>query len=296
MRACVIFNPAAKGRKAERFRRCLDAIAAECALKKTAGPGDGRNLAAAAVREGFDTIIAAGGDGTISEVLNGLGDVPDGFERARLGVLPLGTVNVFARELGLPLRPEPAWQILQQGREARIDLGCVEKIGADSKRGFYFAQMAGAGLDARAIELVSWPLKKKLGPLAYVVAGLRALAEPPARIVASDGKTTLAGALVLVGNGRLYGGEFQIFPGAALDDGLLDVCVFPSANWFTLLHCAPSLLLRKKLPAPAVMRFQAESFTLTSERPAAFEIEGDLAGHLPARFFVKRSALRVLVP
>jgi hypothetical protein len=96
---CVIFNPAARGNKARHFRRQLDAIGSQCALKATAAPGDARRLAAEAVDDGFDLIVAAGGDGTVNEVLNGIGDAPDGFARARLGVLPLGTVNVFAREL-----------------------------------------------------------------------------------------------------------------------------------------------------------------------------------------------------
>ena len=73
--------------------------ASQCALKATTAPGDARRLAAEAVADGFELIVAAGGDGTVNEVLNGLGDAPDGFARARLGVLPLGTVNVFAREI-----------------------------------------------------------------------------------------------------------------------------------------------------------------------------------------------------
>ncbi len=98
----MIFNPAARGEKARRFRRQLDAIGAQCALKATAAPHDARRLAAEAINDGFDLIVAAGGDGTINEVLNGIGDAPDGFAKARLGVLPLGTVNVFARELKIP--------------------------------------------------------------------------------------------------------------------------------------------------------------------------------------------------
>src|SRR5215470_1936506 len=101
-RTCVIFNPTARGEKARRFRRHLDAIGAQSALKQTAAPGEARRLAAEAVEEGFEIVVAAGGDGTLNEVLNGLGDAPGGFERVRLGLLPLGTVNVFARELGLP--------------------------------------------------------------------------------------------------------------------------------------------------------------------------------------------------
>src|SRR5271165_6284868 len=97
-RTCVIFNPTARGEKARRFRRHLDEIATQSELKLTAAVGDARRLAAEAVRQGCQQIVAAGGDGTVNEVLNGMAEVPGGFEAAALGVLPLGTVNVFARE------------------------------------------------------------------------------------------------------------------------------------------------------------------------------------------------------
>src|SRR5438132_12828017 len=126
MRICVIFNPTARGERAKRFRRHLDAIGAECALKPTTAPGGGRALAGEAVREGFEVIVAAGGDGTLNEVLNGMGDAPNGFEQARLGVLPLGTVNVFARELGIPIKLESAWETICRGHESRIDLPTVQ--------------------------------------------------------------------------------------------------------------------------------------------------------------------------
>src|SRR5712692_8120716 len=102
MMTCVVFNPAARGEKARRCRDQLAALSTECALNPTYAPGGGRALAAEAVREGFEIIVAAGGDGTVNEVLNGIGDESDGFARARLGVLPLGTINVFALELKLP--------------------------------------------------------------------------------------------------------------------------------------------------------------------------------------------------
>ena len=296
MRACVIFNPAAKGQKAERFRRCLDVIAAECALKRTTAAGDARTLSADAIRAGFDTIFAAGGDGTLNEVLNGFADAPDGFARARLGVLPLGTVNVFARDLGIPLQPDAAWRCLQGADESRIDLPCVEHGGANERQRHYFAQMAGAGLDARAIELVSWSHKKKIGPLAYVIAGLKALAEKPARITVVGASQRALAPLVLIGNGRLYGGSFRVFPDADACDGLLDACIFPRANWLTLIRCALPLLLGKRLPEGAVRRFRSDSFALASETPAPFEIDGELAGQLPAKFSVNRRGLRVVVP
>ena len=222
MRICVIFNPAARGNKARHFRRQLDAIGSQCALKATAAPGDARRLAAEAVGEGYDMIVAAGGDGTVNEVLNGIGDAPDGFARARLGVLPLGTVNVFARELKIPLRLERAWEVLRRGNETKMDLPRVEFSANGRNERRYFVQLAGAGFDARAIELVDWQHKKKVGPLAYIVAGLKALRETKPKITAEADGEQFTGELVLIGNGKFYGGPFEIFPQADLRDGLLD--------------------------------------------------------------------------
>src|SRR5262245_30714533 len=126
MKTCVIFNPAARGEKAARFRDHLAALSAECILKPTFAVGSGRGLSAEAVWEGCDVLVAAGGDGTVNEALNGIGDVPDGFARARLAVMPLGTVNVFARELRMPLDFRRAWSAIKQAREAVIDLPQVE--------------------------------------------------------------------------------------------------------------------------------------------------------------------------
>ncbi len=296
VRTCVIFNPAARGEKARHFRRHLDEIASRGALKATAAPGDARRLATEAVADGFELIVAAGGDGTVNEVLNGIGDAPDGFDRARLGVLPLGTVNVFAREIGLSLRIERAWKTLQRGRETRLDLPCVEFSANGVRRRQYFVQLAGAGLDARAIELVTWPLKKKFGPLAYVIAGLKALRGRLPKITARIDGQNAAGELILIGNGRYYGGPLEMFPKAELRDGLLDVCVFPRANWLTLLRCVPGLLAQRKLTASATQRFRASAFELASDLPASFELDGEWVGSLPASFSVARELLRVIVP
>ncbi len=294
MPICVIFNPAARGEKAKRFRRQLDAIGSQCAFKATAAPGDARRLAAEAVADGFDLIVAAGGDGTVNEVLNGIGDAPNGFERARLGVLPLGTVNVFARELKIPLRVERAWEILQRGRELKIDLPCVEFFANGVRQKRCFVQLAGAGLDARAIELLDLRQKKKIGPLAYVIAGLKALREKKPEItVRADGQN-FSGELVLIGNGKFYGGPFGIFPSADLHDGLLDVCIFPSVNFMTLFRCAPGFLGRQKLPEKAVRRFSAKKFELVCESAAAFELDGEWSGNLPATFSIERERLRIV--
>jgi YegS/Rv2252/BmrU family lipid kinase len=293
---CVIFNPTAKGDKARRFRRYLDEIASQSTLKLTTAPGDARRLATEAVGEGFETVVAAGGDGTVNEVLNGIGDAPKGFESARLGILPLGTVNVFARELRISARLELAWAAIRLGRERLIDLPSVEYVIKSQKQSRYFAQLAGVGLDARAIELVNWELKKRIGPLAYIVAGLHALLEPPSKITTTAGQTSYSAGLVLIGNGSLYGGPFRVFPEADLCDGLLEVCVFPRVNWFTLARCGPQLLLRGDLPKSSIKSFRADSLTVTGESPAPLEVDGELIGHVPAAFSIKRGGLRVIVP
>src|SRR5438128_3635461 len=237
MRICVIFNSTARGERARRFRRHLDDIGAECALNPTTAPGGGRALAAEAVREGFEVVVAAGGDGTLNEVLNGIGDEPDGFARARLAVLPLGTVNVFAREIGMPLDLRRAWAVIRRGRESAIDLPQVEFGAPDKPQRRWFAQLAGAGLDAHAVELVDWNLKKKIGFFAYVVAALKAMRATQSKISTEDVLQPMTGEQVLIGNGRLYGGSFALFPEAKLSDALLEVRVLPRLTSRPMLSC-----------------------------------------------------------
>lgn len=296
MKTCIIFNPAARGEKAGVFRDHLAALAGQVTLKPTYAAGSGRPLAAEAVREGFEVIIAAGGDGTLNEVLNGIADEPDGLARTRLGVLPLGTINVFAREMRIPTHFDAAWRIIVQGRETQIDLPQVDFIREGQPHRRCFGQLAGAGLDSRAIELVDWEQKKSFGPLAYVVAGFKALREPKSQIIASAPEAGAQGELVLVGNGRYYGGTFELFPKANMRDGRLDVTVFPKVNWETLLRSGWGWLTSQIHSAAGCHTFQAESFTLTTTGNVAVELDGDNVGHLPATFSVRREALRVLVP
>lgn len=296
LKACVIFNPVARGDKARQFQQHLADLSHQCALKPTTAAGAGRALAAEAVREGFDTIIAAGGDGTVNEVLNGLGDVPGSFARVRFGVLPLGTVNVFAKELALPTDFPNAWRVLLAGRERRIDLPAAEHTldGKIARR--YFAQMAGAGLDSRAIELVNWEHKKLVGPLAYVAAGFRALAGDLPQLTVTNGTDTATGELVLIGNGRFYGGRFAIFPAADLEDGLLEVVVWPRANVEALVRSGWGLLTDQLHQAAQLRHFRGDTITLASSAPLPFELDGENIGPLPVAFTVQRRALRVIVP
>ena len=296
MRTCVIFNPAARGDKARLFRDQLAELSAHCALKPTYAAGAGRTLAAEAVGEGFEVIVAAGGDGTLNEVLNGIGDHPDGFAQARLAVLPLGTVNVFAKEINMPLNFQAAWDVIVGGRESVIDVPEAEFASGGQPLRRMFAQMAGAGWDSRAIELVDLEQKKRIGSLAYVVAGFKALRGTLPQIVVTNGTETLTGELVLIGNGRFYGGRFNIFPEADLSDGLLEVTVFPKASLETLARYGWSLFTSQSLETAGGARMKGGQIILTSAAPVPFHVEGENVGRLPARFTIRRQALRIIVP
>jgi diacylglycerol kinase (ATP) len=296
MRICIIFNPCAKGEKARKFRQHLDAFAGECALKQTTAAGGGRPLAAEAVREGYDTIVAAGGDGTLNEVLNGIGDEPGGFSKVRLGVLPVGTVNVFARELGMPLNLPQAWETIRRGRDTCIDLPQMEFEHKGQPRRRYFAQMAGAGWDAQAIDLVDWNLKKKIGQFAYMVAGLKAMHGVLPKIKVTSGSIATTGELVVIGNGRYYGGELPVFHRANFRDGLLDVCVFPKVGWLILLRYFWGFVSQRLFTPGDEPYFQTASLKLESATPAVFQLDGENVAALPASGSIQREALRVIVP
>ena len=297
MKTCVIFNPVARGEKATRFRKHLERIASECALKPTTGPGNARTLAAEAVRDGFATIVAAGGDGTLNEVLNGLGDVPGGFDASRLGVLPLGTVNVFAKEHGVPSNLAAAWEVILRRREHRIDLGLAAWTDRGQRRSRYFAQLAGAGLDARAVELVDWELKKKIGPLAYVAAGFKAVAEKQTTITVRAGDRICDGELVLIGNGRYYGGRFVFFPGAHPQNGRLDVCVFRKAGVFQLVSGGLAALTGRLHRSPDVTLLRSNSIVVEAPEEFCFELEGDYLGRTRSiQFQAVPSSLRMIIP
>lgn len=294
-RCCVIFNPTARGDKARQFRSRLDAFASRFTLRPTDRAGAARPLAQQAVEEGFEIVVAAGGDGTVNEVINGISDVPEGWQRTSLAVVPLGTVNVFAKEFGLPTDLGRALDVVDRGRVRELDLP-VATFSVDCQpQTRVFAQLAGAGLDARAIARVRWDLKKRFGPLAYVYAGFGALAERCAPLQATSSTRRASGELVLVGNGRYYGGRYRLFPEADPADGLLDVVVYPRVNFPKLLAFGWGWLTGDLHRLSGAIRWQAEAVTLTCAGAMPFELDGDNVGHLPVTFRTTGRRMRLLV-
>ncbi len=289
----IVFNPTAQGDHARRFIDALGRRIAEARLLPTQHAGHATELAAKAVEDGATTVVAAGGDGTVNEVLNGLALAHDGFHRARLAVLPFGTVNVFAKELGIPGDLDGAWETAVGPGERSIDVACMEW---DDGRRRRFVQMAGAGLDSLSISRVRWGLKKRLGPVAYLWSCIEVMFLPRPRVLIEAEAERLEGVLAAVGNGRYLGGRYPVFPRASLEDGLLDLVVFPKVGWFTLARVFPRLWNDTFADSSDAVHRQVASLRLSSPDPLPVHVEGDNVGHLPVTIRMEGTRLRVAAP
>ena len=292
----LIFNPAARGDKARRFRESLGQLRNECTLLETTGPGSATALAAQAVHDGCKTIVASGGDGTVNEVVNGLAQARSGLGQAQLGILPLGTMNVFARELGIPLSPRRAWETVRLGQARAVDLP-LAKVQTDAGPAERcFVQMAGAGLDADAVGGVSIALKKKIGPLAYLFSTLAALKAKPPRLTATWAGGSARGEWMCVGNGRFFGGPVVLFPDAKLSDGRLDLCVFPRINPGSVSRGVTSMALGQIGDWPGAEHHRMSELTIDGPAGTRVQADGEFIGTLPVTITLRPRALRVLVP
>jgi diacylglycerol kinase (ATP) len=281
----VILNPAACGDRASRWRSRLESLARGCVLYATARPGEAESMSRRAAAEGFEKIVAAGGDGTINEVVNGLAG-----SAATLGLIPIGTVNVFAMELGVPPHNlEMCWDIIRADNTRLIDLPRAS--------GKYFVQLAGVGLDAQAVKETSAVLKRNFGPLSYLISAAQIAARKPPRLfLESENSTIKEGSLVLIGNGRRYGGPFPFFKHAAMDDGLLDVVAFKQLGYLELIKYLQDVFFRSDIRLPEVEYFQTRKLRVTSDQDVPVELDGELAGNCPVEFEMLERRLRVLAP
>jgi len=281
----VILNPAARSERANRWRARVESLAEGCTVCTTTAPGEAEILARHAVQEGFEKIIAAGGDGTIHEVVNGLAN-----STATLGLLPIGTVNVFAMELGLPSNNlDLCWDIIQGDHTRLVDLPSANEK--------YFVQLAGVGLDAQVVKETSARLKRNFGPLSYLISAAQvASRRPPRLFIESEDTSVEEGSFVLVGNGRRYGGPFPFFKQAVIDDGLLDVVVFKQLGYLEIIKYLQDVFFSSEIRLPEVEYFQTRALRVTSEQPVPVELDGELVGNCPVEFQMRERALRVLAP
>lgn len=281
----IILNPAAGGERAARFKSKIKRLAAGCDILVTTKPGTAGDLARKAVSGGARVVVAAGGDGTVNEVVNGIAG-----SGAVLGLLPVGTMNVFAMELGVPGNDlSKAWSVITAGHVRRVDLARAN--------GECFAQLGGVGLDAEVVRATPPDSKRALGPVSYILSLLQVCArEGPRLVVSVAGRDPIPCRFVLVGNGRHYGGPLVLFKEAKLDDGLLDAVVFKNQSPWDVLRYFQAVLFGNHPDLPDVEYLQSPSIRVSGPKGVPFELDGELAGTLPCEFSVEPGALRVFAP
>ncbi len=248
--------------------------------------GEATTLAKWAVKEKFDLIIAAGGDGTTNEVVNGIGD-----SQVTLGIIPIGTINILSKELNIPLTFNRALKLILSGKIESMDMGRVNDR--------YFVLMAGCGIDSYAIYRVNIKLKKFLGPLAYIISGIYSLWKyKPHKITINidDHRIDDFGYFVVAENVSTYGGKFKIAPYADVNDGLLDICIFKKTGVFDVFRYFIGIALKKHIDYPDVRYYQCKKIELTSEQNVLLHTDGELIGSTPAIITVLPKKLKVLVP
>jgi diacylglycerol kinase (ATP) len=294
-RAAVIYNPIARGlaRRQHLLQRTIDLLAhqgTDANLIATTGKGSASAQARRAIEAGCDLIIAAGGNGTINEAANGMlhTDVP-------LAILPGGTANVLAREVGLPLHLEKAAAELPNLRACKIAAGTIRGTSSGDR---CFLCMAGAGLDAEIVYRLDLDLKAAAGKLAYYLAGFGQVLRPlPEFEVMVDGKRFEA-SFALISRIRNYGGDLEIARRASLLRDDFEVVLFRGTLSMRYLPYLAGVLLRFAHRMKGCTTLRGRSVTCHDPlgRQVFVQIDGELAGNLPITTEILPGALRLLLP
>jgi diacylglycerol kinase (ATP) len=285
---CIILNPAAGSVKdPDALMKQLGALS-DTTLKTTSKPGSAERCARAALKQGCDVIVAAGGDGTLNEVINGIGESAG---NVRIGLIPLGTGNDFARTLGIPTNVEQCLELLRAGQTRGIDL-----VRVTSDRVRYFVNVSAGGFSGLVDEKLTAEMKRSWGPLAYVRSAAAALPELRAYLtrIALDDKETISENLynVIIGNGRYVAGGLPVAPEALPDDGLLDLVLIPERPVADLALLLPQIVLGTHLSSESIIYRRASRISVNSKPGMWFNVDGELVGNEPAVFEVLPRALQ----
>jgi len=295
-RVTVIYNPVAGGGEDVRRRYELETYLSRAVrnlhdivtwrIEDTTGPGHAEKLARDAAKSGVNIVIAAGGDGTLNEVLNGL----IGYE-SRLGIVPTGTGNDFARTIGVGLTIKEAVLNVFYGDPVTIDVG---KSG-----GRYFINVAGCGFDAIIAERINNQRGGHLkGRSAYVAAVLQSIKElqPTPITLTVDGEVRQMEALLCaVANARSYGGGMKITPDALLNDGLFDICVVNTGKW-DFVRSFPRVFKGTHTSHPGVLMLRGKAVKIESANPLPVLIDGESGGVTPSEFTIVPRAVTIMGP
>jgi YegS/Rv2252/BmrU family lipid kinase len=283
----VIYNPVAGPKivsRIDRVHALLSARGIPFEVEKTAAPGDAAILAREAAHSGADAIIAVGGDGTVNEAANGLAG-----SATRLAVVPHGTGNVFAQEVGLPGTVEGCLDLLDKGRTIEVPLPRAD--------GRYFVLVASAGFDAEVVERMTHKGKNILGIGAYALAGMAQLmrSQPPLWLE-FPGRERMEAQAVIVCKGRMYGGGVTLAPECRLEGNSFQVVALKKTGRWAIVRFAVSALRGTHASSPAVHIREAQSVLVRSRIPSAAQADGEYLGPLPVRFEMTDVKLRIVVP
>lgn len=291
-RARLIYNPSAGREQVKRqlpyILERLESVGYETSAHATTGKDCAKRAARLAAERNFDLVIAAGGDGTINEVVNGLAELTS---RPKLGIIPAGTTNDFARAIEVPRTIEAACDIICNGYEMPIDIGKVNDQ--------YFINIAGGGTLTELTYEVPSKLKTMIGQLAYYAKGIEKLPKVhPVKVrIEYDGKLFEGDIMLfLVSNTNSVGGFEKLAPRASLNDGMLDLLILKKTNLADFVRVASAAVRGEHLHDPAVVYAQANRIKVYVDEVVHLNLDGEYGGMLPGEFVNLRHHLQMLVP
>ncbi len=287
----LISNPTAKkasGKKVALASYYLQSKGFEVEVLFTEKKGDAENLAREAVKKSPYLLIAAGGDGTVNEVINGIAGT-----QMPMAVMPLGTTNVLAKELGIPENIREAMDAAVRGRRRVVSLGKITLVNPPSPVTRYFCLMAGIGFDGEAVRGINETLKKISGKGAYIYSGIRTLSrfDPGLLAFTIDGKP-YSGYSAIIGNASRYGGNFRVAPDARIDNPYLYVCLFKGKKRLDTLRYVLGIVTGSHLKFRDVEYLRAEQIRISGS--AHVQIDGDYIGMTPAEVSAVPDSLRLV--
>jgi diacylglycerol kinase (ATP) len=257
-----------------------------CDTHWTRSAAHGEELAREAAAEGYDAVVAVGGDGTVNQVVNGIAGTP-----TALAVIPGGTANVWAGEVGGPRHPGSVAALLERGERRQIDLGIAG--------GRYFLLMASLGIDSIVADLTHRLVKERLGRMAYIVHGIQEATRYRAvrAVIEVEGeRIEMPLLLALIGNTRSYGGLIEISHHASATDGLLDLVAYRGDGLAGLATRLLATVARVHPRTFGTVYRHATAIAVETDPPVPVQADGDVIGATPMRFGVAPRALTVIVP
>ena len=257
----------------------------------TTGPGHAGEIARRAVDRGVDLILVAGGDGTINEAVNGMvqSDVP-------LGILPAGTANVLANELGVGKTMERAAAVLADAVQERVAVGLMTSESEELRR--HFLLMAGAGLDADIVYHLNPRMKEAVGKVAYWIGGFSKVGRRiPEFTVQADGREYRA-SFALLSRVRNYGGDLEIAPTISLLDNEFEMVLFEGESSLGFLKYMLAVVVHRQqtMPGITILRTREAAFSGPADSKIHLQVDGEYAGLAPARVEIVPNAVTLLVP